>query len=127
MGQQPGLPMHGLGRVAQIVQGGVEAERSQPLAGRLVAQFRLLAQGEQGFLAAHCRTVAGGVEHLVDGHVGRLNSARHLGEGAIVADVPAQVGQGNENLARIGDDVAKALVAQRCGDFGECPGVLPIG
>ena len=39
-------------------------------------------------------------------------AARRLREGAVVADVAAQPRQRDEHLARIGDDVAVALVAQ---------------
>ena len=118
VGQQAGLLEDGRGGPVQIFQGRCKAKLRQPLPGRLVAQFGLFAQSEQGLLAAHRRAVAGNLQHFVQRHVGRLDAARNLGEGAVVADVPAQVRQGNEHLARVGDDVAKALVAQFGGDGG---------
>jgi hypothetical protein len=97
--QQAGFLEHPLGDVVQVVEGGFEAHGGERFPGGLVAQLRLLAEGEQRFLAAHGGTVAGDLQHLVHGQVGRLQLARHLGERAVVADVAAQVGERNEHLA----------------------------
>ena len=127
VGQQPGFVQHRFGNMLQVVKRCLETERFQPLAGRLVAQFRLLAQREERLLAAQCGAVAGNVQHLVHAHVGRLQLARDLGKGAVVADVPAEMRQRDEYLARIGDDVPEAGVAPLCGNGRQGGGIPVVG
>ena len=120
--QQPGFLEHGLGGVAQVVEGRRVAVLGQPLPRRPIAQFGLFAQGEERFLAAHPRPVPRHVEHRFQAHVRDVQLGGRLREGAVVADVAAQMRERNEDLARIGDEIAEAAVAQfgrnraqRCG------------
>ena len=110
--QQAGLAQHQAAHRGEILDGGGVAQRRQRIARRLVAQLRLVAQGEQRLGAARRLAGAGDGEHLVGRQVGRLAGPRPLGEGAVVADVAAQVGQRNEDLARIRDQPAVAAIAQ---------------
>ena len=78
------------------------------------AQFRLVAQGEQRFGAAGGGAGAGHFQHLVRRHVGALTGARAR-EGAVVAQVAAQLGQRQEDLGRPGLIYAERAVAHGCG------------
>ena len=42
-----------------------------------------------------------------------------LGEGAVVANISAQLGEGHKNLARIRDQIAVMTVPKLRGHFGE--------
>ena len=42
-----------------------------------------------------------------------------LGEGAVMADIPAKMGERDENLARIGDMAAMPLIAQSSRDIDQ--------
>ena len=44
---------------------------------------------------------------------------RGLGEGAVVANISAQLGEGHKNLARIRDQIAVMAVPKPRGHFGE--------
>ena len=63
-------------------------------------------------MAAGAGAGAGNVEHLLGAQISRLAGARRMGEGAIVADVAAQLGQRDEYFARIGHELAMRRVAQ---------------
>ena len=112
MRQQAGLledqPRHGL----QIVERRFVAELRERLPRRAVAPLRLVAQGEQRFLAAGRRARPCNLKHLLRRHVGALAPARRLGESAVMADVAAEMRQRNEHLARIADARPVQPVAQ---------------
>ena len=108
MRQQPGLAQHQLRHRGEVGEGGLVAEPGQRLARRAVAQFRLVAQREERLMAAGARPGRGDRQHLVGIEIGGLAAARRMGEGAVVADVAAQLGQRDEDLARIGDEAAMA-------------------
>ena len=91
------------------------AERRQFVSGSLVARFGLVTQGEQGLVAARVRAGPCYGQNLVDTHISPLPRPRRLREGAIMAHVPAQLRQGNENLWRVGNDPSVALITQLCG------------
>ena len=99
---------------------------ARPLARGLVAQLRFLAEGEQRFPASERGAVAGNFEYLVHTHVGCFQLARHLRKGAIVANIAAQVGEWNKDLAGVGDNVAEADVAPASGDAGERRGISTV-
>ena len=67
-------------------------------------QFRLIAQAEEGFGAAHLFARLRDFHNFVRRHGVRAGFARIAAESAVAAIVAAQVGQGDENFARIGDD-----------------------
>ena len=115
MRQEPGLAQHQLRHLSKVGEGGVVAEASQRLARCAVAQFGLVTQCEKGLTATGARPGRGDLQHLLSIEVDRLAAPRRVGEGAIVADVAAQLGQRDKDLARIGDEAAVALIAQcRC-------------
>ena len=90
----------------QVLDRRLAAERPKLLARDLVAELRLVAEREERLGAAGRRTGAGDVEHLVGRKVGALAAAGRAGEGAVVADVPAELRQRDEDLGRVGDDRA---------------------
>ena len=112
MRQEPGLAQHQLGHCGEVGERGLVTEPRQRLARRGVAQFGLVAQCEERLVAAGARPGPGDRQHLIGVEVGGLAAARRVGEGAIVADVAAQLGQRDEDLARIGDEAAMPRIAQ---------------
>ena len=116
--QQSCLAQHQRAHRLEIVDGGFVSERVQRLPGGAVAHLRLVAKREKRLRAAGGGSGAGDCEHLVRGKIGRPSGAWPLGEGAIVADIPAKMGERNKHFARIRDVAAMPLVAQtsRCLD-----------
>src|SRR5262245_37949972 len=88
------------------------SERRQLFARLRVAQLRFVAQGQERLLAAGGGTPPSGLEYLLLGQEGSAAFTRLMGEGAIAADVAAELRQRDEDLAGIGDDVAEAFVPQ---------------
>ena len=86
--------------------------RGKRLARGAVAKLRLVAEREQGLLAAGVPSGTGDRQHLLRREIGGDAPSRRRGEGAVVADVAAQPRQGDEHLARIGHRVAESGVAQ---------------
>jgi len=82
--------------------------------GGPVAPFGLVPEGEEGLLAAGRRPSPGDGENVVAGEIGTLAGPRRLGKGAVVADVAAELGEGDEHLAGVGNQVAVAAVPQEC-------------
>ena len=122
MRQQSGLAQHQRAHRGQIGDRRVVAERLQRVARGLVAQLGLVAQREQRFGATCGRAGARDGEHLVGREVDGLARARHFRERAVVTDVAAELGEGNEDLARIGDQPAVRGIAQGrgfCYQFGQ--------
>ena len=113
MRQQPGFAQHQPRHLGEIRQSRVVAEPRQRLARRGIAQFGLVAEREQRLVAAGRGAGAGDRQHLLGVEIDRLARPRRMGEGAVMAHVAAQLGQRDEHLARIGDEVAMAPVAQR--------------
>ena len=105
--QQPGLLEHADRHRAHVVQRRVVAALVQPLPGLVPARLRPIAEREKRFLATQFSAAAGDVEDLVGLH----EHAEALGaqlagngdEGAVVAGVAAQMGDGDEHLARVAD------------------------
>ena len=75
-------------------------------------QLRLVAEREQRLLAVRRLARAGDGQHLARGKIGGCDPARPAHEGAIAAGVAAKPGQRDEHLARIGDDIAMAEIAE---------------
>jgi hypothetical protein len=78
---------------------------------RPVAKLRLVAQREQRLLAARLATGARDGAHRGMRQIGRLAGARCMGKGAVVADVTAKLGQGDEDLAGIGHQRPMSAIA----------------
>ncbi len=117
--QEAGFFQHQLGHFGEIREGGVVAEPGQSLAGGAVAQLGLVAQREQRLPAAGLGAGAGDRHHLFGVEIGRLAAPRRMREGAVMANIAAQLGQRDEHLARIGDEAAMTAVARRRGDRHE--------
>ena len=99
--QQSCLPQHERAHPLEIIDGGFVSERVQRLPGGAVPQLRLIAEREERLRAAGHRPGTGDREHLFRGEIGRPSRAWPLGEGAVMADIPAKMGERNENLAGI--------------------------
>ena len=99
VGQQPRLLRHDARDLGQVGDGRLVAERGQLFARHLVAQLGLVAEGEERLRTACGSAGAGDFQHLVDAHVGALAAPGRLREGAVVANVAAELGQGNEDVA----------------------------
>ena len=102
--EQAGLLEHADRHRPDVGQGVVVAVLVQPFAGLAPAVLRLVAQGEQGFLAAEFGAAAGDGQHLVGLQVQAVQPVRDGRERAVPAAVPAQPGERDEDLARVGDD-----------------------
>ena len=103
------------------------AEPRQGFARRAVAQFGLVAEGEQRLLAAGPGARLRDRQHLVAAEIGRLAAAQRVREGAVMADVAAQLRQRDEHLLRIGDEIAVPCVAQRRRDRHQRGEVVELG
>ena len=112
MRQESRLAQHERAHRLEIVDRGFVPERVERLPGGAVAKLRLVAEREERLRAAGGRACASDRKHVVRGKVGGLARAWPLGEGAIVADVPAKMGERNEHLARIRKMAPMPLVAQ---------------
>ncbi len=99
--QQSGLDVDQTGAVREILQRGREPQRAQLLARHAVAQFRLVAQREEGFVTPGTRSGTSHLEHLVGRHERARAFARRSGESAVVTDVAAQLRERDEHLAGI--------------------------
>src|SRR5204863_9245126 len=106
MRQQTGLVEHEPGTASRILERGRAAERGELLARDPVAEFRLVAQGEERLAATGGGPGPRDREHLVLAHVRALAAPRRLRERAVAADVPAELGERDEGLRRAGDVVA---------------------
>ena len=103
------------------------AEPRQRFARRAIAQFGLVAQGEQRLLAAGLGAGLGDRQHLLLVEIGRLAVPRRMRKGAVMADVAAQLRQRDEDLLRIGHEIAVAAVAQCGGDRHQRAEIAAIG
>jgi hypothetical protein len=106
--QQSGLLEHEPGAAREVLDRRLAAERSQLLARRPVTALRLVAEREERFAATGDRPGPRDLEHLLLGHVRALAASRRPGEGAVVANVPAELRQRDEDLRRVRDDRAAA-------------------
>ena len=96
--QKTRLLEHELCRFAQVRERGLMAEARELIAGDAVAQLGLVAEREEGLVAARLCAGARDLENLLGRHERPLALAGRLGERAVVADVAAQHGQRDEHL-----------------------------
>src|SRR5262249_24082755 len=96
------------GYAGEIFERRLAAEGGELIARGAVPELGLVAEGEERLGAARGGARARDREHLVLGQVGALAAARRPGEGAVVADVAAELRQRDEDLRRVGDDGAGA-------------------
>ena len=76
-----------------------------------IAQFRLVAEREQRFLAPGLLSGLRDGDHLIDRKIGLYAFARRVRESAVMADVAAKLGERDEDLARIGQRAPMRSVA----------------
>src|SRR5450759_4471045 len=86
----------------------------EPLAGLWPAILWTVTESEQRLLAALGRACACDVQDLVGREVWRGETLRDGCERAVVATIPAQTSQRDEDLARVGDDPRSAGLDHRC-------------
>ena len=103
--QQPGLLEHPDRHRPHVVQRRVVATLVEPLPGLVPPRLRPVTEREQRLLATQFGTATRHVEDLVGLHVHahalRPQLAGNRDERAVVAGVAAQMGDGNEHLARV--------------------------
>src|SRR5947209_13530076 len=87
------------------------SETGKLLGGGAIADFRLVTEREQRFLAACRASSARDGKDLIDGEIRPLVSARRLRKRTVMADIAAKLGQRNEYLARIGDQRTVCCIA----------------
>ena len=97
--------------LGEILDRRGEPESLELVAGSLVAPLGLVAQREQRLAAAGPLTGACHLEHLVEAHVCPLTAQWWVGEGAVVADVAAELRQRDEDLRAIRDERPGARIA----------------
>ena len=112
MRQEPGLAQYERAHRPEIFDRRFIAECVERLSGGAVAKLRLVAKREEGLRAAGGRSGARDREHFVRGKVRGPPRAWPLREGAIMADVPAEMGERDKHLARVRKIAAMPLVAQ---------------
>jgi hypothetical protein len=101
--EESGFGEHELAHAGEVLNGRLTAELGELLARGAVAALRLVPEREERLVAAGLGTRARDLEHLVAAHVRTFAVAGRLREGAVVADVPAELRQRDEDLGRVGD------------------------
>ena len=114
MRHQRGFAYDKLAHRAQIADGGVMAEFGEHPPRGAVAQLRLVAEGEQRLGAAGRFAAPRQLENLFRPQKGLRDRAGRFREGAIVTDIPAKLGERNEDLLGVADDAAILGVALHC-------------
>src|SRR5919201_4378324 len=119
MRQDPRLLQHEPRAPREVLQRRLAAERPQLVARRPIPELRLVAEREERLVASRRRARPRDVEHLLLRHVRALAPPRRSRERAVVADVPAELRQRDEDLRRVGDERTVAHLAQPAGLLGE--------
>ena len=113
MRQKAGLAHNQRAHIGEVCERAGLTHGAKRLGGGGIAQLGLVAQGEERLVAAGCRAGAGDGKYVIGREIGRMTLARPLGEGAVMAHVAAELGERDEDLARIGDEPAVAFLGQR--------------
>ena len=111
MGEKSTLLEDQAGHGDDVINGGGMAVIGQPFAGYRIAVLWGFAESEQRFVAASTGPGNSECPNLCRGEIGRFESRRWLGEGAVSAAVAAQHREGNEHLGRIGDPGAESGIS----------------
>ena len=115
VGEQAGLLQDEAAHGDEVFHRRGVAVRGQPFLCHGVALLGLLAQGEEGLVAA-CRLPGlGDGQDLLGQEVGGGDTGGRLGEGAVAAAVPAQHRQRDEDLGRERDPPAVGAIAHGTG------------
>ena len=115
VGEEAGLLQYESAHVDEVVDSGGETVVLQPCLRQRVAQLGALAQGEERLVATGFLAGAGDAQDLLGGEVGGGEAGRRLGEGAVAAAVPAEHGERDEDLGRVGHPTPVSLVAHAAG------------
>ena len=111
----------------EIRKRGFVSQVRQFFPSRPVAQFRLVAQGEQRLLAASGFALPDEGQYLVRSHEAATLLARRLGEGAVVAEIAAKLRERDEDFPGVRDEVAVPLIPEASGELSQLPGVCDFG
>ena len=87
--QQAGFAQDQPGHFGQVGERRLVAQPIECLVRRGIAQFRLVAQGEERLMAARLGPGAGDRQHLLGTEINGLARARRMREGAVMAHVAA--------------------------------------
>ena len=125
--EEAGLLEHERGDLRQVLDRRLAAERRELVPRHAVASLGLVAEREQSLVTAGGGACAGDLEHFLVRQVRALAASRRSRERAVVADVPAELGQRDEDLGRERDERSLAAGAEllggaeqrRCVDSGE--------
>jgi hypothetical protein len=101
--QQSGLLEHEPRATREVLERRLATERSELVAGRAVAQLGLVSEREERLVTARLGTRPRNGEHFLLGHVRALAAPGRPRKRAVVADVPAELRQRDEDLGRVGD------------------------
>ena len=112
MRQEPGLGEHPPGRLHKVRDRRCMAELGELTARDPIAPLGLITEGEERLLATRGRARSRDRQDLLDRQVGTLARARWSCEGAVVADIAAERGERDEDLARVRHHVPMTAVAQ---------------
>src|SRR5262249_21874955 len=103
MGQKTRLGEDELAHAGEVFDRRLATELGELLTRRAVAEFRLVPEREERLVTAGVGAGARDLEHLVRPHVGSLTAPWRLGERAVVADIPAELRQRDEDLRGVSD------------------------
>ena len=115
VGEEAGFLQYESAHVDEVVDSGGETVVLQPFLRQRVAQLGALAQGEERLVATGFLAGAGDAQDLLGGEVGGGEAGGRFGEGAVAAAVPAEHGEGDEDLGRVGHPAAVSLVPHAAG------------
>ena len=123
VGKEARLLEYHSAHVDKVVGHGWVSKLLKVSPGHSVHVFRLLTEAEESFLASRFPTCPGHGENLVGGHGLGVWVPGALDECAVAAAVSAEVGQGDENLAGVGDAPPLGLfggpggACEKCGNL----------
>ena len=100
--QQRRLLQHQRAHLSQIGDRRLVPQSRQRLLGGAIAQLRLVAEREQRLRASRRLAGTRDRQHFLARQIRGMAGPRPLGERAVMAHVPAQLRQRNEDLARVG-------------------------
>jgi hypothetical protein len=112
MRQKTGFVESGLAHLGEIRDRRPMAERRKFLACLSVAQLRFVTEREQGFRAAGFGARPRNGENLITREITAFALPRRPGEGAIGADVAAEMRQRNEHFPGMADERAVPFITQ---------------
>src|ERR1700761_791509 len=75
-----------------------------------VTKFRLVTQGEKRFSATGRLARSGDLQNFIGRKIRSLPDFRTIRERTITTHIPAESGQGNEDLARVTDSTAMSQI-----------------